>query len=106
MKRHTLSQKKLDSYGKNLILSEPYYKYSSPYGVEVTCCRHEWFLSRKLEHHEQNNEFRRLFKDTCLGTIIKFTDQKRRYVIEHSWPILEFTSLEKAVKHLVTNERK
>jgi len=71
-------------------IAGPYYKFSTPFG-EATSHRDEWFVS---------------MNDKCLGRIIRFRRNKRRYVIDQLYPTKDFHSLVKAVDFLVENKGK
>lgn len=92
---------------KNIIISGPYFCYSSPYGKAIESMnRDEWFVTKKLKPNEQKTEIQKITGDKCLGTIEKYRNQKNRYVVPQTYPLMEFKTLKKAVNYLVKNEGK
>lgn len=73
-----------------VIITGPYFKFSTPYG-KALLQRDEWFVS---------------MNDKCIGRIIRFRRNKRRYVIDQLYPTKDFRSLTKAVDFLVENKGK
>ena len=85
----------------------PYYKFSSPYG-KATLERDVWYVSRILTPKELKSatEFQKIFGTRSLGSIVRFRDNKRRYVINQLFPIVDKQSLQQAIDFLIENENK
>ncbi len=94
---------------KNIEISGPFFKFSSPYGDRTTLHRDEWFVSRKLTKRQlaspKCSKISRILGEHCLGNIIKFKNRSD-YVISQLFPRTAFNSLDKAVQFLVENEGK
>ena len=90
---------------KNLKISGPFYNFSCPYGTFVTLERDEWFISRKLESHEQKTEIQKILKSESLGRIIKFRNRKD-YVIDQLYPRKAFKTLKSSINFLIKNRGK
>jgi len=98
---------------KNYELSGPYFNYSAPYGrVLESLNRREWFLSR---HKVPEKELKQRPKEIAdhyrkhgdtIGHVERFDNQKRRYILPQTHPIIEFPSLQKAIDYLIKNHRK
>ena len=73
-----------------VVITGPYYTFSTPFG-KATLHRDEWFVS---------------MGEKCLGRIIRFRNNKRRYVIDQLYPTKDFRSLAKAIDFLVENKGK
>ena len=96
---------------KHYELSGPFFKYSSPYGkVHPSMNRNQWFLSRKLTKKElaspKTSEISKIIKSKCLGVIVRYDSDPKRYIIEQLFPAVSFGSLPKAINYLKENENK
>ena len=97
---------KLEQIIHGATVSGPFLKTSAPYGrVLEHLNRDVWYVSRKLRDDEESI-FRGLGDTTCIGVVQQFRDQPERFIINNSFPYVEHTTLEEAVKWLVENEGK
>lgn len=86
-------------------MSGPYYQFGTPYGY-ATLHRDVWWLSRNLAPADCRTEIERIFKGRTLGSVIRFRDKPRRYVIDDQrWPSRTFGTLADAVTHLLAEEK-
>lgn len=92
---------------KEIRISGPFYKYSSPYGkVHHSLDRDEWFVSIILPKEKQVTEFQKLFGSTSLGIIVRYHSNRKRFIISQLYPSVSFNSLKKAINFLIENEGK
>ena len=93
--------------GKTVNVNGPYYAFSKPYGTFVTCERDEWYVTRPATAAEKRkSEITKILGTRCLGHIVRFRSNKRRYVISQLHPTQAFSSLDKAIAFLVENDGK
>ena len=90
---------------RNITVSGPYFKFSSPYGTFTTCHRDEWYVNKKLTKKQQKTEFQKITGDTCLGRIVK-PKRRKAYVIDQLYPEVALKSLQEAVDYLIKNQGK
>ena len=86
---------------RQIALSGPYYTFDSPYGQQTTLQRDVWYVLQKLPPEKCKTEIQRVLGSRCLGCIVRFRSNKRRYIIEQSYPPRTFKTLREAIAHLV-----
>jgi hypothetical protein len=97
----------------NIIISGPFLKTYAPWGKVIeSCSRNEWFVSRKATSKDKKSksEIRRrvanITGEICLGSFCQLISNPKRFIVLHTYPQVEFNTMEKAVNYLVKNEGK
>lgn len=89
-----------------ITVSGPYYKVCHGRSMTPSLERDEWFVSKTLTKRDQKTEIQKIFGSTCLGNIVRFRNNMKRFVISQLYPTKNFSSLEKAVQFLIDNQGK
>lgn len=92
---------------KIITLEGPFEDCSLPFGFgRPTLYRATWFVTRPLPPKERKTLCQKITGSKGLGSIVRFDNDKKRFVINDLHPVKAFDSLKKAVNFLVKNEGK
>ena len=83
----------------------PFEDCSTPFGWATTF-RETWFVTRPLPLKERKTPCQKITGSKGLGSIVRFKNHPKRFVINDLHPVKAFDSLKKAVDFLVKNEGK
>jgi hypothetical protein len=85
----------------------PFEDCSLPFGFGMpTLYRETWFVTRPLPPKERKTPCQKITGSKGLGSIVRFKNHPKRFVVNDLHPVKAFDSLKKAVDFLVKNDGK